>query len=210
MNKVTKSVAVIAAISVLAAQSTYAAPLSASTAALNVSAVVAQVLAISATIRQNSSTGTVLPAIAYGTLQQFNDINGVPQTLRSSALGSTGTGDGVIMVTVISTLGTQYTVTEVGTAMTSGANTIPAGACAVNPVMNPLDNNGSANVGVLAAAGSWIGSRTVYTSDAIGSLRTFQLHHALTDDPVAGASSAVPLSQPAGNYNGTITLTVTA
>jgi hypothetical protein len=41
-------------------------------------------------------------------------------------------------------------------------------------------------------------------------MRTIQAHYSITDDPAAGASGAVPASQPGGTYTGTVTFTVTA
>ena len=143
-------------------------------------------------------------AMDFGTLQ------GGTGTLRSSTSGSTGTGDVVVLISGVSS-GLPYTITETSAApLTSGTNTVPPGACVVTPVYADADNGGASLVGALGTPGSWVGTRILYTSDAIGSIRTIQAHFAVVDTGTPGATENVPLNQPAGTYTGTVTFTVSA
>jgi hypothetical protein len=113
------------------------------------------------------------------------------------------------------THGLPFTITQNGTPLSDGSDVIPPGACTVVPVYAAADNAGSPKPGgaVLGSAGSWVdSSKVVYSSESGGSveMRTVQLHYAITGDPSSGATSAVPTSQPGGNYTGNITFTVTA
>lgn len=204
MKIMTKVAAGIIAISMLAVDSAFAA--SQSTAAIPTSAQVQSVLSIAVQFKKNSSTGANMASVDFGTLKDDGT-----NTLRSSINGSTGLGDAVAMATAVSS-GLPYAITQTATSLTSGANKIPDGSWVVVPVLAPQDNNNQPNVGVLGAKGTCVAvGKTLYTSDAIGSIRTIQCHYSISDDgPATGATTAVPLSQPAGVYNGTITFTVTA
>lgn len=186
---------------------------SVSSSPYTVSASVDGSLTLSVALKKNSSTGVATSSMDFGKLTQFDYTDGctgsVSSTLRSSATSTTGTGNVTTMVTVNSH-GLPYTVTQIGTALTNGTATIPAGASTVVTAYSPLDNAGAALVGTLGTRGSWVGTKTLYTSDAIGSMRTFQSIYSITDDPVAGATAGVPLNQRGGTYNGTVTFTVTA
>ena len=86
---------------------------------------------------------------------------------------------------------------------------IPAGACTVAPVYSVADNGGASFVGTLGVPGSWVqANKVLYTSDNIGSGRVIQAHYAITDDPAAGATAAVPLNQSPGAYTATVTFTI--
>ncbi len=202
MKKFTKIAAIVVAVLVLVSPAGFAA--TQSTAPVNISAQVLGALSISVVLHQNSSIGALVTSMDFGSLQ------GTSGTLRSSSAGSTGTGSVVAMITCNSS-GLPYAVTETSAAaLTSGINTIPTGACAVVPVYAAADNGGDGLVGSLGTAGSWVGTRTLYTSDGIGSIRTIQSHFAIVDSGSTGGSADVPLNQPAGTYTGTVTFTVTA
>ena len=133
-------------------------------------------------------------------------------SLRSSANSSTGTGSGLVLVTVNSH-GVPWVLTETGTAMTSGANTLPGGALGMRPVYVAGDNGGVVD-GTLASPCCWVGptARTVYTSTPAGPKRTIRIYHSITDDPNEGAEPAkgvVPINQVPGSYSGAITYTAT-
>lgn len=203
MKNLNKVAAVFAVISLFAVQSVFAA--SVSTAPIAISATVPGALTISAVLHKNASTGAIVPSMDFGTL-----VDTGTGTLRSSIAGSTGTGSVVAVISAVSS-GLPYTITQTGTTATSGADTLPAGACTVVPVYSAADNGGAALVGALGAAGTWVAAgKTVYTSDAAGTFRIIQAHYSVTDDPAAGATTVVPLSQPSGAYAATVTFTVTA
>ena len=210
MNKLTKIAALVVA--VLAAYSPISFAATESTPAINVSAQVGSALSITADLFKNSVSAPndiADTTMNFGTLT--TDLGGgvFSDNLRSSTQGSTGTGSVVALVSAVSNAGTQYTITQTGTSMQSGGNSLPSGACTVVPVYTDADNNGQTIVGALGTPGSWIGTRTIYTSNATGSGRVIQAHYSITDDPDAGATTGVPLNQPAGTYTGTVTFTVT-
>ena len=207
MKQLTKITAVAAAILIMASPTAFAA--TASSAPISISAVVSGALTITVDLFKNSvSAGNDIPdtAMNFGTLN--NDLG--TGNLRSTTTGSTGTGSVVALISANSS-GLPYTITQNSpVALTSGANTLPAGATTVVPVYSPFDNGGQALVGSVGAAGSWVGTRTLYTSNAVGATRVIQAHYSVTDDPAAGATAVVPLNQAAGTYSGTVTFTVTA
>lgn len=103
-----------------------------------------------------------------------------------------------------------YTITQNGSAVSNGTVNLPANACKVTPAYNAADNGNQTNPGTLGTAGTWVGNRTLYTSDAAGSVRTITAFYGLVGDPAAGAGNFVPGGQASGNYAGTVTFTVTA
>lgn len=184
----------------------YALAATQSTAPITTTAVVSSSLTLSVLMKKNDSNGATVTSMNYG---QLSDIG--TGTLRSSPTGTTGTGSVVAYITANSQ-GLPYTITQTGTTISNGTTTLPNGALAVTPVYATQDNGGAAKpaAAVVGSAGTWVGTRTLYTSEAAGALRTIQAHYAITDDPAAGATTGVPLNQQAGTYNGTVTITVTA
>lgn len=199
MRKLNKVVASFVAILVLASPTAFAA--STSQGPFTVSAVVPSNLTLSVALHKNSSTGAGISSMDFGTLQPTATGN-----LVSSTSGSTGTGDAVAVISA-NTQAAPYTITQTGTALASGTNTIPSGACQVTPVYATADNGGAANPGTLGSAGSWVATnKTLYTSEASNStIKVIQAHYAITES----ASGVVPPNQPAGTYTGQVTFTVT-
>ena len=203
MKNLTKLVSAFVIVFLVASPSAFAA--TATSGPHTIRAEVDGTLTMSVVLRKNSSTGTVLTSMDFGKLVDIGT-----GTLRSSATSTTGTGNVTAMISANSH-GLPYTITQTGTALSNGATTLPSGACTVVPVYSALDNGGAALVGTLGVAGTWVTSgKTLYTSNAIGSVRTFQAGYSVTDDPAAGATTGVPLSQAGGIYNGAVTFTVTA
>ncbi len=168
---------------------------------ITINAEIPGVFDLKVAMHKNTSTGGTVTVMNFGTLVQdptFFDY-------RSSTSGSTGTGSVVALTSCQSTVG-KYQITQTGTTLTKGSDTMPAGAQVVVPVYSPADNGGAAFVGTMGTKGSWVGTRTLYTSDAIGSERVCQNIYSITSDPAAGATAAVPSSQPAGVYAATVTL----
>ena len=206
MNKLT-TLAVLA-IAVWALTTPVAFAATQSTAPITITAQVNGALSISVNLFKNSvSVANDIPdnAINFGNLN--NDLG--TGNLRSTTTGSTGTGNVTALISAVSS-GVQYTITQTGTQLTSGVNTIPSGATTVVPQYIPADNGGAALVGTMGTNGSWVGTKTLYTSNAAGALRVIQAIYSVTDDPAAGSTAVVPLSQAAGTYAGTVTFTVTA
>jgi hypothetical protein len=211
MTKLTKVAAMIVAILVASSSVSFAA--TQSTPAINVSASVTSTLTISADLFKNSVSAAndiANTAMPFGTLNTNLGGGNTSNNLRSTVNGSTGVGSVVVLLNAVSS-GLPYTISQTGTPMTGpGGVVLPAGACTVVPVYSSADNGGAAEVGTKGTAGSWVGSRNIYTSNAAGDLRTIQAHYSITDDPAAGATTGVPLNQAAGAYTGTVTFTVTA
>ena len=209
MTNLWKSTPLLMAFLIAVSPSAYAAT---ATQAVNAQAVVDGTLTITVKLFKNDITGTDITAsnkFDYGTLQNLGT-----GTLKSS---STGTGAimaaGLALITVNSH-GLAWSLTETGTNMTSGANTLPVGSLAMNPTYVASDNGGVTD-GTMGTKASWFNAtaKTLYTSTAAGPLRTIRVYHAITDDPTAGAESAkglIPLDQKAGTYTGSVTYTATA
>ena len=214
MKNLTKIVAIFVIVFSVASPSAFAA--TATSGPYTVSASVDGSLSLSVALRKNTSTGPIVSSMDFGKLVEFSSTDPIDPTkvykaLRSSATSTTTTGNVTAMVNANSH-GLPYTITQTGTALASGADSIPAGACSVITAYSTLDNGGAAEVGTrsLASGGSWVGTKTLYTSDGLGSIRTFQAIYSITDDPAAGATTAVPINQKGGTYSGTVTFTVTA
>lgn len=204
--------AMVTLVTSLALVSPQAFAATATTGALSISAQVDSTLTLSVILRQNSSTGTVISAMNFGTLQELVQTSGA-RSLRSSTAGSTGTGNVTAMITANSH-GLPYVIRQTGTALSNGVTTLPTGACTVVPVYAIDDNNGQSRPAgsLMGIAGSWVSvDKTLYASESgTAQVRTIQAIYSITDDPTAGATAAVPISQAGGTYNGTVTITVTA
>lgn len=205
MKNLTKIAAIFVAVILAAAPSNLFAA-STSTSAISVAASIPASLTISAVLHKNSSTGTTVTSMDFGTLKED-----VANELRSSTNGSTGTGSVVAMLTANSQ-SLPYVISQTGTALSNGSTTIPSGACTFVPVYASQDNGGASDPGTLGSADTWVSTtgKTIYTSDSAGSLRTIQAHYSVTGDPNAGATTIVPVNQASGSYSATVTFTVTA
>ena len=103
-----------------------------------------------------------------------------------------------------------------GPLTNSKGNTIPGNACVVVPVYAAEDNNFGAGPtsrpsdSQMGSSGTWVTSspHILYSSGFNGEYRAIQAHFSITDDPSVGAAAAVPVSQPAGHYSGTVTITI--
>ena len=180
---------------------------STSTPAITTSATVLGGLTLSVVLHKNNSTGTVITAMDFGTLKDIGT-----GTLRSSTTGSTGTGNVTAMISANSQ-SLPYTISQTGTTLSNGSTTLPSGALTVVPVYASADNGGAAmpSGAALGTKGTWVGSRTLYTSEpGAAAIRTIQSVYSVTDDTAAGGTTGVPLNQAAGTYSGTVTITVTA
>lgn len=172
-------------------------------------------LTLTATLFKDSAagpTGLALSAINFGQLQTFTNTSTNGQTLRSSDTGIGAVMGGVVALISANSHGLPYTISQTGTALTGSGGTIPTGACTVVPFYAVQDNFGNSIPGgaAVGAKGSWVGTRTLYTSEPAASIKIIQAHYSITDDPAAGASSAVLVSQAGGTYSGSVTFTVTA
>ena len=203
MKNLTKYVTVFVIVFLVASPSAFAAQTS--TSPISISATVAPAIALNVVLKQNSSTGATVTAMNFGKLVDIGT-----GTLRSSPTSTTATGSVVAMVAV-NGQGTSLTLTQAGTSLTGTAGTLPTGACTVVSQYVAADNGGSAipSGAVANYKGTWLTTHTLYT-DPTGSARTIQASYSVTDDPAAGATTGVPLSQAAGTYAGTVTFTLTA
>lgn len=206
MKNLTKLMAAFVAL-VLVSAPAFAAT---STQSFPASALVDGSLSMNIVVRKNSTAGAVITSMAFGQLQDIGT-----GTLRSSATGpgNTGTGNATASITANSH-GLPYSITQTGTALSNGTTTLPSGACTVVPVYAAADNGGAAKpaAAVLGSAGTWVSTnKALYTSETgTAAMRTIQAIYSITDDPAAGSTAGVPVSQAGGTYTGTITFTVTA
>jgi hypothetical protein len=172
-----------------------------------ISAVVAEDLSLTVTMRQNDFAGPLVTSMNFGELVDIGT-----GTLRSSPTSTTGTGAVAVFLSANSQ-GAPYQLLQTGTALNNGSATIPAGASTVVPVYAAADNGGAAMPAgaTLGTAGTWVASNKVLYSSETGTAagRTIQAIYSITDDPSAGATTGVPLDQPGGTYNGTVTFTMT-
>ena len=162
---------------------------------------------LSVILKKNSFSGATITNMDFGQLVPDGFSN-----LVSSASGTTGTGAVNAFITANSQ-GLPYTITQTGTPLSNGTTTLPTGALALVPVYAAADNGGLAQpVGsTLGPKASWVGNRTIYTSESgVAALRTIQAFYSVTADPAIGTAPFVPSTQQAGNYTGTVTITVTA
>ena len=171
------------------------------------SAVVQSALDITVVLKKNDFAGATITSMDFGRLIDIGT-----GTLRSSPTSTTGTGAVDAFISP-NNQGLPYTITQTGTAMSNGATTLPAGALTVVPVYAAADNGGQAKPAgaTVGTAGSWVGTRTLYTSETgAASARTIQAIYSVTDDPAAGSTGAVLQSQAGGTYTGTVTISITA
>jgi hypothetical protein len=204
MKKVITLAVVLAMAYGFTAPAVYAA--TTSTAPITTTATVSSALTLSVVMRKNDFAGAVINSMNFGNLLDIGT-----GTLRSSPTSNTGTGAVAAFINA-NTQGAPYQITQTGTTLSNGTSTLPSGACTVVPVYAAADNGGAAiPAGAsIGTKGTWIGSRTLYTSESgTAALRTIQAIYSVTDDPAAGSTAGVPLSQQAGTYSGTVTITAT-
>jgi hypothetical protein len=203
MKNLTKLVPVFVIVFLVASPSAFAT--TATSGPYTISASVDGTLTMSVALKKNSSTGAALTSMDFGKLVDIGT-----GTLRSSATSTTGTGNVTAMISANSHA-LPYVISQTGTVLSNGVQTLPSGACTVVPGLYPADNGGAANVGTVGTAGTWVATgKTLYTSNATGDIRTIQAAYSVTDDSAAGATTGVPLNQASGTYNGSVTFTVTA
>ncbi len=180
------------------------------TGSISIGADVASAVALNVVMKRNDFNGATVTSMDFGRLVTLPLTGGGTTGLRSSATSTTGTGAVVAFITGNSQ-GASYTIKQDGTPMKFGTIELPSGACNVVPLYIKADNAG-ADLPTGASAGtpgSWVGSRTLYTSGPTGALRTVTAFYSVTDDPAAGATASVPTSQAAGSYTGSVTFTMT-
>jgi hypothetical protein len=186
--------------------------------ALPVTATVPQAFEFTASVYKNLPQGfgpdyaNLRTSMQFGALEKMTFTapgNLVYKEIRSS--DATGIA-AFAVVLVANTQRVPYTITQTGTALTSGVNTIPNGSSVVTPVYTIQDNAGAtlpagASIG---SPGSWVSTnKTLYSSGPSGASRAIQAIYSITGDPTAGATATVPVDQPAGAYASGITFTMT-
>ena len=105
-----------------------------------------------------------------------------------------------------------FTIKQSSGPLQSGGNTIANGGF----IVTPLDGVGG-DISVPLPSHITKGSRTsaignnivLFSSTGGGPSATMAATYGITDDPMKGATAAIPLDQPAGNYVTTITYTAT-
>ncbi|MBF0254601.1 MAG: hypothetical protein HQL11_05710 [Candidatus Omnitrophica bacterium] len=158
-------------------------------------------------LKKNDYNGATVQSMNFGQLADLGS-----NTLRSDPAGTTGTGAVDVFLSA-NTHSIPYIIKQTGTALTKtgGSAFLPHGACVVTPVYAAADNGGAAiPAGAsLGTAGTWVATdKPLYTSEGAGSTRVIQAFYSITDDPAAGSTDFVPLSQEAGTYTANVTFTV--
>ncbi len=216
MKKINKVVSLVVAILFAASPFAFAST-SVNTAAIPISATVDSALAISVSIKEQTSADGVVPvtfgpsvaSMDHGTLIRSNAADGTPNALRGKAFH--------VWVGAL-TSSRPYTVTSTMNAMISGVNTLPR-ALGVFPISAYTGIDGSGNPisagGTLASAQDAVGTgKLLYTSTAAGPAATVELVYGLSGGLVGGGSpftgwQAIPPGQAPGTYTSTITFTLT-
>lgn len=161
--------------------------------------------------------GQTRSSINFGQLQVVTNTSTGGQTLRSTDAG--GGDGGVVALISANSRGAHYTISQTGTQLTSGTNTIPSAACRMVPFYSSTDKLNGVDQGAMPAgaslgpAASWVGTRTIYDSETSNTaIRIVQAHYAVTDDPGAFpgniSGGAVQVNQAGGTYSATVTFTV--
>ena len=208
MNKIAMGVVLLLLLGIVLPEGAYAATV---TAPVIVSkAIVSNTMSLTVAMKKNDWNGADITSMDFGTLMPFTPSG----TLRSSTTGSTGTGAVLVWIWGHAQ-GAPYIIKQSGTALTSGTNKIPEGACSLVPVYISDDNSGrSLSPGAqVGAKGSWVATdKMLYTSESgVAKGVGIRAYYSITDDSVTGAATgAVPIDQPAGTYQGTVTITMTA
>ncbi len=94
----------------------------------------------------------------------------------------------------------SYVVTQTGTALTAGANTIPNAKYVVTPTYVAADNGGVTEGTVGSTATAVAVNKTIYTSGGTHGARVIRAYYSITN---------VLMDQPVGTYNGTLQFTIT-
>ncbi|MBI4342028.1 MAG: hypothetical protein HY599_01530 [Candidatus Omnitrophica bacterium] len=109
-----------------------------------------------------------------------------------------------------------FSIKHTAGPLQSGGNTIPNGAFIVTPLSGiggdptPGDGGGSLPANITPGTRqSAVGTNIVLFSSSGGPSATMAATYGVTDDPNLGATAAIPLDQPTGNYVTTVVFTAT-
>ena len=153
------------------------------------------------------------------TVDLRRDIAGFPDIANDQAMnfgtltvqgGTLNAVEGIVAFIAANTHHDPYTVTStIATTLTSGVNTIPAGAFVLNAAYAAADNGGAANEGTINYSGTAVGTaKTIYTSGGTHSLRTVQAHYYVGNQG-PGSTTFIPADQADGTYTATCTISET-
>ena len=195
-----RTLAVVSMLGLLIQTAAFAETVSAPT--ITATAVVGNALTISVDLRRDVAG---FPDIASDTAMNFGTL--VPNAAGTRLVAA----EGIMAFVSGNSHRDPYTLQSVcSTTLTSGTDTIPAGAFVLNDAYSASDNGGAANEGTVTfVSGSAVGTRTIYTSGGTHSMRSLQAHYMITDNPALGATSSVPLDQPDGTYTTSVVISVT-
>ena len=165
-----------------------------------------------------TSTATILNTFTI-TVDLKRDIAGFPDIANDQAMnfgnltiqgGTLNAVEGIVAFISANSHRDPYTVTStIATTLTSGLNTIPAGAFVLNAAYAASDNGGAANEGTTGYSGTAVGTaKTVYTSGGTHSMRTLQAHY-YVGNPGPGSSAFIPADQPDGVYTASCIISAT-
>jgi len=167
---------------------------------INVTASISGTKSINCTILQDNNPGNVVTSMNYGALQLNANSNFVGTKFFQFHCGVTNNTT------------TPYQVTQTGGTLTSGSNTLNNGSWIVTP-LNGIGGNPSnpfppgTTVGACGTAAAT--NKMLFTQANGTTVSDYSFTYGITDDPALGATDAIPLDQPAGNYATTITFTAT-
>lgn len=166
---------------------------------------------------QDPSTGTTVTTMSFGTLTHL-----LADGVTDAGVWYSQTYFCVFVYT--SSYGHEYQVQSTCTGLASGANSLPAGSFGITPGYSAADAwliggvltpQGAQPTGsVLGSAGPAITTnKLIYQSEAAASNRIIRAFYSLPTYATGGALPysgyiPIPLTQAAGTYSGTVTITI--
>lgn len=173
------------------------------------------------TPNQDPSTGTTVTSMNFGELTHTLAGGGEANVWYSQKYY------GVLIYA--NSFGNQYDIRSTCGGLASGGNSLPTGSFGITPGYSSADRFDGADPSTaqgVQPAGSSLGSagpaitglgsfNSVYTSEVAGSNKILRAFYSLPGYAAGGASpfsgyDPIPLSQPAGTYTGTVTITIVA
>jgi len=220
-SKILLLIALIGLLGISLPEATFAADVTVSAQVTNNSPEITIVVKELTTAGQEPWSGTTVGAMNFGQLTH---------TLTGGAEAGVWYSQKYYAVMIFTnSFGHRYEIRSTCAGLTSGANSLPTGSFGVTPGYASADRwvgtdsttaqgtrpTGS-TLGTAAAAITGLGSfRSIYISETAASNRILRAFYSLPSFLAGGASAfsgytPIPLTQPAGTYTGTVTITIAA
>ena len=143
-------------------------------------------------LQHNTPTdaGTLVTAMNYGQLARPNNPDGTPGALAGTPFFQVSCA--------LNTSGKGYTLTQTGTALTSGTNTIPAGAYIFTPLNIVTGPGAYPTGGTVSPRGSAFRTAAGWYANPTGKAGVIQATYGITNDAANGATQFIPPDQASG------------